>query len=62
MVLKGVLVAPSSETPGQRCSSGKSVLFPGDSTTVGYVEDFLRHDLGVRWFLVAHPTKAYFSS
>src|SRR5208282_3516112 len=33
-------------------SSGKSVLFPSDSTTVGYVEDFLRHDSGVRWFLV----------
>src|SRR5208337_1811718 len=35
-----------------RGSSGKSVLFPSDSTTVGYVEDFLRHDSGVRWFLV----------
>ncbi len=33
-------------------SSGMSVLFPSDSTTVGYVEDFLRHDSGVRWFLV----------
>src|SRR5208337_1195752 len=37
----------------EKCgSSGKSVLFPSDSTTVGYVEDFLRHDSGVRWFLV----------
>ena len=33
-------------------SSGKSVLFPSDSTVAGYVEDFLRHDLGVRWFLM----------
>src|SRR5208337_414361 len=37
---------------GEIGSSGKSVRFPSDSTTVGYVEDFLRHDSGIRWFLV----------
>src|SRR5208337_5146075 len=41
-----------AELRQKKGSSGMSVLFPSDSTTVGYVEDFLRHDSGVRWFLV----------